>query len=173
MSKVTWVWFCNTTQLPPFSHPVKVFKTNISCDLSHVFSSSWHQLHVFASSSLWFTVLFASVVNGQSNLTLVFSLWHSSESSSPYGHVFMRNVKGTLTYFSEPLLRKIHCHVIASFLLIWELIHGLELFLHPSPKIWRVFQSIAFLPNGGSLKIVRYFTLIRKLTEMVFLFLRL
>ena len=44
-------------------------------------------------------------------------------------------VKGILTYFSEPLLRKIRCHVIASFLVIGELFHGFELFLHPETKI--------------------------------------
>ena len=33
----------------------------------HAFSRSFRRLHVFASSSDWFTVLFMSVVIGQSN----------------------------------------------------------------------------------------------------------
>ena len=34
---------------------------------SHAGSRAWHQLHVFASSSDWFLVLFSSVVIGQSD----------------------------------------------------------------------------------------------------------
>ena len=48
----------------------------------HVLSCARHWLHVFALNSDWFIALFAPVVIGQSIITLVLVLQHSTENHS-------------------------------------------------------------------------------------------
>ena len=47
----------------------------------HAFSRAWRQLHVFASSSDWFVVLFTSVAIGQSNY-FGFGFTHSKKKNN-------------------------------------------------------------------------------------------
>ena len=65
------LWFCITTlcdwltKLAPLSQPIVLSP--------HVFSRARRQLHVFASNSDWFVVLFTSLAIGQYNyLVLVY-----------------------------------------------------------------------------------------------------
>ena len=83
------LWFCFTTcyvwltKLAPLSKKFNQWelKSKPFATCSHLFSRAWRRLHVFASSSDWFTVMFVSdsVVIGQSNL-FGLVLWHSFEN---------------------------------------------------------------------------------------------
>ena len=69
------LWFCIATvcdwlkNLAPRSQPIRS-KTKTNRDLPARVSRAWRRMHVFASSSDWFTGLFTTVVIGQSNKVL-------------------------------------------------------------------------------------------------------
>ena len=53
-------------KIPPLSPLINISsKTETNCTLFILFSRALHPLHVFASSSDWFTVSLASIVIGQ------------------------------------------------------------------------------------------------------------